>query len=194
MMNDIEVILNNWKREHCSIAVVGNGAYDVSRGKEIDNHQIIIRFNLCVTDGYEELVGKKITVQVVGSFTLITGPHFADAIKDFPSVWSFYTKDRNMKHRSNWHMSETDYFIKAKKLLGCRKPTAGFCLLYALYLNQIKADVYGFDYYQRHPYYSDSAEKISEFFKNHNVRGYNKIHDPEMEKMFWEETEWHNFR
>jgi hypothetical protein len=47
-----------------SIAVVGNARTIRERGKEIDAHDIVIRFNNCKIEGYEKLVGTKTDIWV----------------------------------------------------------------------------------------------------------------------------------
>ncbi len=74
-----------------SIAVVGNGPYELGKkkGKEIDNHDVVIRFSNGTRKGYEEDYGAKTSVWVNTASNL----GFADYEKvDFTlSLWRFDT-------------------------------------------------------------------------------------------------------
>ena len=195
-MNDkIESFYKRWKADNRTIAVVGNGTPSKNYGKEIDKYDIVIRFNLCITKGYEELVGTKTFVQCVGSFTLMQSEQFKEIKNIHPYVWSFYVKDYNYKTpEPNFCLPAKCYYIKAKELLDVRKPTCGFNLLYSMYLNDIKADVFCMDFYKTNPYYTETVAKDYDFFKVNSVKGYDLVHNPKAEKSFWEEVEWHNFK
>jgi hypothetical protein len=196
-----------------SIAVVGNGEIANELGKEIDSHDIVIRFNLCIIDGHEKNVGSKTSVCCVGGFSLF------DTVKelsDFDVIFSLYPKDIKYNKKSNMHLPDEFYWHDTREVLKCRKPTTGFRLLYHMYRNKIKADVYGFDFYSSKSYYTEEMRKRFEYFRRNLYKKYkmlrvymsrkdarkkcidgfhvDSVHKPDAEKIFWEEVNWHNFK
>ena len=188
----IEDFYKEWQGK--SIAVVGNAKFNKKVGKEIDSHDIVIRFNFCITKGYTGYVGKKTTVACVGSFTLF------DAEPDFKNnydiVFSHYPKDRYIdKGRvSKLYLPREFYWDTMKIKIGCRKPTTGFRMLYSLYKNLVKADVYGFDFYNTTTYYAKNAVNIYDFFDEHDVSVVDRVHNQDGEKKYWANNKWFNFK
>jgi len=200
-MKFVEDIYQDWNG--LSIAVVGNGTPSKNCGKEIDDHDIVIRFNGGPTKGYENLVGSKTTVMHLSDVNLLN--LFPEIPRDISYFFSFYGKDdTNYRVRGkefpveNMYLPKCFYWHEQVNVLGSRKPTAGFRQLYHLWKNNIKVDVYGIDYYKSTAYFAQECDKIFSFWvpRRKNLllnMEVDRVHKPSNEKAFWDNNPYHNF-
>lgn len=154
--------------ENC--AIVGNSGkiLGTSSGKEIDNHDCVIRFNAAPTEGYEEDVGGKT------NFRILNGPIMVGGSVDYvntPLNWVEGLRNQNLIllpherkrrprkyntaydliHESNNIFKTTDNFEKGVKEVsssqGIRKPSTGLKTIF-IFLGLIgKVDLYGFGFH-----------------------------------------------
>lgn len=178
-----------------TIAVVG-GAPIKDKGKEIDAHDIVIRFNFALTKGYEIDRGSKLDIQVVGGNSLFEYYRVKPQCK---TLVCFYYKD---KTESLINIGK-QFYRNTVIATGLRRPTTGFFLLYFLRKYSIKADAYGFNFYKTRNYDRDFLEQQ---LKKYHPTKYEPIakmswekfvekiiHEPDKEKRFWKKYKWHNF-
>ncbi len=195
--NDLDLYLKNK-----TIAVLGGAIIKEKKGIEIDNHDIVIRMNLCITKGFEELRGKKTNICCTSGFSLFeryeTSPPAGISF-----IICFFPKNKPTKNNEVL-LPDCTYF-DCKKALEVRKPTTGFLMLHYLYENNIKANVYGFDFYKTINYDLEYiSNKIKTLFPEKYVAAEDKdilkniftksVHKPIKEKAYWEEHPWHNFK
>ena len=185
---NIEDFYKDWSGK--SIAVVGSGAFNRDYGKEIDGHDVVIRFNCCVVDGFEKKVGEKISVICLGGVNFYG--KFSDCVKECDYIFSHYYKDLNEKLPEKMYLPREFYWDEMKIITESRKPTAGFRCLYHMFKNKVFANVYGFDFYKHECYYKDVLDRI-EYYKTHEYDNYAEVHNYEQEKKFWNETNWFHF-
>lgn len=147
------------------VAVVGNGPSEIGRslGKEIDSHDIVIRFNNYDTKGFEADYGSKTSIWVRGSGAsdVINRPdislyelvvfegdyyHYPVIPKDHPEAIHKYLGQ-------NTPICYFDHKIhkSLKEYSGIENPTSGLVTIWALYMikKDIKQlDIYGFSFRQ----------------------------------------------
>lgn len=198
MKKNIEDFYDEWVGK--SIAIVGNGALKEKRGAEIDSHDIVLRFNVSFTKGFEERVGSKTTVCCVGSTALFN--KIAELNEDdFDIIFSLNPKEKIDKLSDKVHVYKDLKWNEMRKNLRYKYPTSGFRIMYGLYHKGIKADIYGMDFYKTRPYYWNDVAKLFPFFNRmkeytdkNNLIHQSKMHSPKKEKQFWDRVGWFNFK
>lgn len=153
------------KLKNKSIAVVGNGPSEVGKklGREIDRHDIVIRFNNYSTEGYEEDYGKKTDIWVRGSGA--SDVIDRENISQFQLVifegdyWHLPIIPKNHPRTIYQYLFQNTaimYFDKQihttlREFGGIEFPTSGLVTVWAIYQirKQIKGlDIYGFSFRQ----------------------------------------------
>jgi len=151
--------------EESSVCLVGNsGAIKESEfGKQIDNYDVVIRFNHGPIEGYEKYVGTKTTGRIVNGhcFGGTTDPKRNPAAsKDFlPSrpkqdiicktfnVDEFFKGVLNNVNLHNLYFLNGEFIQEISKYTPGQEPTAGIVGLFLL-LSKFKAvDMYGFSFW-----------------------------------------------
>lgn len=141
-----------------TVAVVGNGPGEVGKGlgKEIDSHDIVVRFNSFVTEGYEADYGTRTDIWSKASIDHIVHDRVA-------TVTSMVIHDRNLERDSlkpgyveaasemlNRGLPVDYYPLESRAALakvGCKSPTTGFLMIETLRRAAPKyIDVYGFSF------------------------------------------------
>jgi len=152
-----------------SIAIVGNGPYEkgTSHGDEIDNHDIVIRFNnFIVSDLYKKDYGSKFNIiSNNGLLTEIPQRHTTAEFIVFPTSMYFHyiSKVTRKFIYDNPDMKmvffNMDSFKFFQNKYNCHRPTTGIRFIYYLInnLNIKKIDIYGF---------SINKVENSEYFNN----------------------------
>ncbi len=145
-----------------SIAIVGNGPSEkgLKRGKEIDEHDIVIRFNNFTTYGYEEDYGNKTNVWIKCSNDDVK--HAKDICNYQMIVYEADYMHHPMEH--NYHNYiyhdmqqgvKTDHFdydlhMELRKLLGGFPSTGLLTVWLVAKLGLMyKTDIYGFSFLQK---------------------------------------------
>lgn len=165
-----------------NIAIVGNAAelMKTEYGNEIDNFDIVIRFNSCVIEGYEKHVGKKVTHLFCTCHyynnkrqrTGIDGQTYINKVntRDFRNINVIAILNgpdgrKTLKNNNQFHNSvNTSEFYNYLNIqneilsnIGCgvknnKKPTAGIAVLLQLVDLGFKPHVYGFTHTLDHKY------------------------------------------
>ena len=177
------VIFNKLKNR--TIAVVGNGPSEIGKGlgKEIDSHDIVIRFNNYSTEGFEEDYGTKTNIWVRGSgasdvinrevisnydLVIFEGDYYHLPIipKGHPEVLFDYLKQNTAMAYFDCQTHQT-----LKEYSGIEFPTSGLVTIWAIYLMKDairKLDVYGFAFRQEIQngiathYFNDRTAQVAE--------------------------------
>jgi len=176
------VIFNKLKNR--TVAVVGNGPSEIGKGlgKEIDSHDVVIRFNNYSIEGFEEDYGAKTNIWVRGSgasdvinrevisnydLVILEGDYYNLPVipKGHPQVLYDYLAQ-------NTPITYFDYKIHQtlKEYSGIDFPTSGLVTIWAIYLMRDKIkklDVYGFAFRQKVQddiathYFNDRSDKVA---------------------------------
>mmetsp|Transcript_13098 Transcript_13098/g.15815 ORF Transcript_13098/g.15815 Transcript_13098/m.15815 type:complete len:423 (+) Transcript_13098:394-1662(+) len=187
-----------WHFKTC--AVVGNSGVVLLRenGKEIDNHEAIMRINMAPVRGYEHYVGKKTTFNVVNSHNVRellqgirhwtgspegesrlvmfeTASHFAryhllqPLLKKFPQARPILLNPI-FSNRAHRVWVQLKYLFEQKENNQYnRKPMSGFfAVFFALNICE-KVDLYGFDAYT-------SKKRSYRYHYFDNVQGFTDVH------------------
>lgn len=142
-----------------NVAIVGSGPYELgkNKGKEIDHHDVVIRFNDYRTKGFERDYGIKTTVWVRNIDTENGG--CKDRLNDIngfdlivleTNIWRFSIPEIFLETFYQYAVKEPQklYMLKRRdemiKDMGCF-PTSGGLTLYNILMEDSKTiDVYGF--------------------------------------------------
>lgn len=143
-----------------SIAVVGNGSQlqGLGKGKEIDSHDVVIRFNKFTTKGFEEDCGKRtdiwVTLSTLKENLEVDNLDFIILANHY-DYWTHkvdlkFTK-QIIKNNSNIHIISKEIMEDARNYLGTDfyNPTTGCALILCLYKkfrNLDNVDFYGFGF------------------------------------------------
>lgn len=151
--------------ENKTIAIVGNGPSEIgkSKGKEIDSHDIVIRFNNYRTDGFEADYGSKTDIWARGSggndvidrkqkYQLVTWE--ADYIHwrvlyDYLDIMYRQVKEGQLIYNFDY-----DCHLSLRNASGIDFPTTGLVLIWDIYqkLGSLdNVDFYGFSFCQDMP-------------------------------------------
>ena len=133
-----------------SVAVVGNAVFKTELGAEIDEHEIVIRFNNYVIDEYEEYVGKKITWWCAHPY-IWNYKHHHD-----PSICHRHYKEHKVKGtviRPRYNFWQ-EYYDKYEKVL-----SSGMTICYIFDRLEIEVDAYGFDHFKTGHYYDPGYKR-----------------------------------
>lgn len=177
-----------------SVAVVGNGPSEVGKGsgKEIDDYDVVIRFNNYHTKGFEQDYGNKTTIHIKG-----LAPDILHGIDDDNVKLVNYTLDPTKSMLLDGYLEamieesqkykiayfKEDVMQNAISNSTIQFPTAGFTTLMYLFTNKEKENIknigcYGFSYKQ-----TAIDNKSSHYFeKRHFFK--NLKHDLVAEAMF----------
>ena len=176
------------------IAIVGNSPILLEKelGSEIDNHDIVVRFNRFITNGYEKHTGKKVDYWVLSwywepqsDFYLnMDLSHILIAPRNSNIELSKKTFDEKFKNKISFNdvtLINYDKYVKSiKKKLGTDKnPTTGFIGIEYFLQNfpDAEYDIYGFDFCK-----DPNNQHYFEHFENKSI--YHEV-DKE-EKYFWD--------
>lgn len=141
-----------------TVAVVGNGPGEVGKGlgAEIDAHDVVVRFNCFMTEGYENDYGTRTDIWSKASIDHIVHDRVA-------GVKSMVVHDRNLERASlkpgyveaaddmlNRGLLVDYYPLESREALakaGCESPTTGFLMIETLRRAAPKyIDAYGFSF------------------------------------------------
>ena len=171
-----------------SVAVVGNGPSELgkSKGREIDSHDIVIRFNNYAVDGYENDYGTKTNIWVRGGspqvedrskyikyLAILWEPDYEHFSICFNNLDILYRDVQNGVICSNF-----DYktHLALRNAIGMHfSPTTGLlCIHWLLSLNLKKLDFYGFSFLDefspsRVHYYEEDDELTKKFMQPHSL-------------------------
>jgi len=133
-----------------SVAVVGNGTPEIPNGLEINEHDIVVRFNNYVISGYEDIVGTRCDLRVINGWKDIE--HRSDCKEATPFTEHapesvFLEEFRAANHGYVW-AAEIDIHYA----ITLDKPSTGLAFVVLCRLLGVKPDVYGFDGF-RTPHY-----------------------------------------
>ncbi|MDR1398161.1 MAG: glycosyltransferase family 29 protein [Desulfarculales bacterium] len=176
-----------------TVAVVGNGPQELSlgKGKEIDGHDIVIRFNRGKITDYPDDYGKKITVWVRTAYLNSDFlPPWADIIITHPlDLYKVYSGElvevlHDLIFSSNIQLFSPppDLIMDIRRKMRHPMPSVGTVLL--TWLKTIKSDfmatdTYGFSYKNDDVPYVDNYCQIGD-----GVSNFNYVHDFQKEKIF----------
>ena len=151
--------------ENKTIAIVGNGPSEIgkSKGKEIDSHDIVIRFNNYRTDGFEADYGSKTDIWARGSggndvidrkqkYQLVTWEadytHWR-VLYDYLDIMYRQVKEGQLIYNFDY-----DCHLSLRNASGIDFPTTGLVLIWDIYqkLGSLdNVDFYGFSFCQDMP-------------------------------------------
>ncbi len=170
-------------KQYCdnkTIAIIGNSSKIINKkfGKEIDNHDIVVRINHApkFMKLYPDSVGTKTTIMSFGLSRLEIAKQIAELCKPLYNLflircngeitdYSPYHSFKNPVH------SSTDEYKELKKQFDTFKPSTGSVTInyFLKNINYNKIDLYGFDFF-------NSSSKIvkNEFgsyhYKDHDIK------------------------
>jgi len=135
------------------ILIVGNSGFDKKLGKIIDEYSTVIRMNNFVIEGYEELVGIKVTHWCVNGYydisrTFVDNSFSPFTIDDFHSVG---VNEFNIRYNTVLTMAKNNYISD----VGFDTST-GFTLLSMFKSLNISVDIVGFDGFLSWHYWDDN--------------------------------------
>lgn len=132
-----------------TVAVVGNGVFKEKKGEEIDSHDVVVRINNFVIDGYEELVGSKVSFWCTNACHTIHLPHPNVPTRVRPVFCPyFFSKERYDRFLESGY--QVTFLSKKKKV----RMLTGVSFLSLLSVVDIVADVYGFDFLRSGHYWN----------------------------------------
>jgi len=208
----IEDIYDDWGGK--SIAVVCSGKPSRKYGKEIDSHDIVIRFNDAVTTGYEDYVGTKKIVQTVVNMEYVYDILFKNK-PEYTQEKIFVFNQKTVKEPlpDNVYTYKSKFRHTTDQKLGIYKPSSGCILMSTLWRAKLKADVYNCDFGKSGYYYPPTIEFINLLKKRslskyerrkdkidnvHNANFYadktQTRHDFPLEEKVMTGLKWHTFR
>jgi hypothetical protein len=133
-----------------TIAVVGNGVFGKQYGKEIDEHDAVIRFNNFKISGYKKYVGQKVT-------WWCTHPYIEN-YEHFYNTSISHRKYKQYKVNGVIIIPKHDYWQEYRdefyKVL-----SSGMTILLILDKLGINADAYGFDHFKTGHYFNHSHKR-----------------------------------
>lgn len=160
------------------VAIVGNGPYEIGKksGKEIDSHDIVIRMNNYVIEGFEEDYGTKEDIWIFG----FGGPNTKDRSLEKNYLYVGMTGDytylpllfdfqldrlyRDMFERKINIGTIDPVIYRNLRYKYSIEPSTGFYIIYTLIKWGIDFDVYGFSFLE--PIYYDENYFLVDYFKN----------------------------
>lgn len=174
------------------VAVVGNGPTEIGkkRGTEIDNHDIVIRFNNYQTDGFEEDYGLKTDIWVRNGNILTEDRDIVEEISMVlwePDYWHMhiqhnhldllYRDIRMMKTHVSYMYGIRSEICSRSNVLN---PTTGAQIVYYIEKNKHilrELDYYGFSFL------NETSDASYEHYYNEATTA-QKIHQPKIEMEF----------
>lgn len=186
-----------------SVAVVGSSGHLLERdyAKEIDSHDIVIRFNQARVKGYEKFVGSKTTHRIVNTHTFLgtTGnkrfpkndPNFITKLEnqEILIIRPVDVKKIKLKSPNNRVSILSDEFWNhCRMLLNNKKnPSVGFIGVLLAIQTSKKVDVYGFDQlhttYKKH-YWEDVKVMGSDHDFSIEKKIFKQLHDDKIISIF----------
>lgn len=135
-----DVLLLNKNRK---MVVVGNSKIYKNYGSIIDSYDIVIRFNNFVTNGFENLIGKKTTFRCVCGWNDIENRNQCLEISPFSNTCreSGYVEEYNKNNVFPVILSKFDIH----SLTEIPNPSTGLALLLLINYLNISVDIIGFD-------------------------------------------------
>lgn len=149
-----------------SICLVGNGGVVMEKelGNEIDNYDVVIRFNHAPTSGYEKYVGSKTTLRLVnghcfGGTTNIKKnptayPDFLPSLPPQDIICKTWNVEEFMKGVFNNINKHNLYFINPEFINATgfytkpHEPSAGFVMFMLLLSHFKNINLYGFTFWE----------------------------------------------
>ena len=181
-----------------TVAIVGNGSGELGKkkGKDIDSHDIVVRFNdLYKQLGHEEDYGKKTNIWVMNGGTQNAYPEYRDFYLDLfnkldavyikfdiwhnfcsPELYDLYSSMKNVKIIDTFNSVEEVNLMPKYTKRAMHVPTVGFLvvlLIYEKYQNFDNIDFYGFSFLE------DTFSGTSHFYEdfNWNIDATEKMHN-----------------
>lgn len=148
------------------VCLVGNSGLMKTKewGEEIDNHNIVIRFNHAPTKGYEKYVGSKTTLRLVnghcfGGTTKVERNPTADSnflpllpVQDIIcKTWNaeeFMMGVFNNANKHNLFFLNPQFIMEVSRYTPGQEPTAGFVMLILLLSRFKNINMYGFTFWE----------------------------------------------
>ncbi|MBE7711995.1 MAG: hypothetical protein E7Z92_07665 [Cyanobacteria bacterium SIG31] len=176
-INEKNCLFENYLKQNKTIALVGNSGCELgkNKGKEIDSHDVVIRFNN-YPDGFEKDYGSKTNVWV----HCCNSDVIQRDISNFDFVmwrYNFYTKNIGDHFENELFNNITKYPQKTlslskpleetSKFLNIKDPTTGAILIYILIktFNSLEnVDFYGFSFLEdlnNTAHYYDNESRIA---------------------------------
>ena len=173
------------------VAIVGSSGIllNTEFGQEIDDHDVVVRFNVAKTDGYEKHVGSRTDIRVMNGHTW-AGTTSKDIFPEFDDKFTSKLRDttliikgdyndnqKKLGHQ-NTHPSNAIIIIDVPFLLSCARavksksiPTCGIITIILLSELTDKLDCYGFNFYRDNWCDKHYWEKINEYDqgKHHDI-------------------------
>ena len=133
-----------------SIAVVGNAVFKKKYGKEINDHDAVIRFNNFVIGEYAEWVGRKVT-------WWCHHPYIENILHHYdPSI--SHRKYKEFRVRGTVIIPKHDYWGEYRKKY-FKILSSGMTILLIMDKLGIDIDAYGFDNFETGHYWNPSHER-----------------------------------
>jgi hypothetical protein len=148
------------------VCLVGNSGLMKTKewGVEIDDYDVVVRFNHAPTDGYENYVGSKTTIRLVnghcfGGTTKVERNPSANS-KFLPTLpaqdiicktWNveeFMLGVFNNVNKHNLFFINPQFIMEASKYTPGQEPTAGFVMLMLLLSKFSNISMYGFTFWE----------------------------------------------
>lgn len=148
------------------VCLVGNSGLMLEKkwGREIDNYDIIIRFNHAPTEGYQEYVGSKTTLRLVnghcfgGTTNIKRNPsatsEFLPSLPPQDIICKTWNVEEFMRgviknvNRHNLFFINPQFISEVSKYTPGQEPTAGFVMLMLLLSKFNDVNMYGFTFWE----------------------------------------------
>jgi len=176
------------------VAVIGGAKSKTDIGEIVDSYDIVIRINLVLPTEIEQGRGKKITIQVVSNFEMF---NYYDVKPKCDIIACFIPRKDNVIVK-NEYCFHPRYWKEAQRIIDAKKPTTGFLILYYLFANDIKADIFNFDFYETPSYHNGWVDvfltKNGQSSSTEHLAYHSTCHNPKAEKEYWNNNPFHNFK
>lgn len=144
--------------ENKTIAIVGNALhlFEKSLGKEIDNHNVVVRINKGYLNLNKKCQGIKTDVLSYNNYAMID--RHLDLVKDMKLI-HMSEKFRTKKMIEGIFFYPLNYLIDLKKKLSHDRPSTGLMIIdYIISCNPKSINLYGFDWKETPTYYETNRE------------------------------------
>jgi hypothetical protein len=170
--------INPFKDKVDSVAIVGNSSclLDSTYGKKIDKHDKVVRFNLAKTYGYEDNVGSKTDIRLLGKNLLFQEKNEIIIHRFNKPEYLKYNVD-NKVFGKNYYAFSKDFMEHCKVVLGklyTGIPSSGFCGVLIGLLISKEVYLYGFDIDKKYHYFDDIDFRNE---KGHNFNNEYKFYE-----------------